>query len=362
MHRLEATLRLALCRGIGPLRGKELLDRCGDPSELFATSPGALETRYGIPPRIATCLQDPALAQAARAELADAARHGFRLLALGTPEYPRLLAHAPASPLILWVWGELGSADEVALAVVGTRKSTAYGRRQAARFVRELAQYGIPIVSGLARGIDAVAHEEALRAGTRTIAVLGSGLARVYPPEHRPLAARIARCGAVLSEFPLHMPPHAHNFPRRNRIIAGLSIGVLVIEGSAQSGTMITARHAAEQGRVVFALPGPIDSPNAGGVNELLRDGAVLTTSVGDILGELSELAPFLQAGPRTPESPALTPREHAILLALPPGVVTPDAAAHALRRPLADILAALTTLALKGYLRRSGKVLEKLP
>ena len=335
MDRIDALLRLVMCRGIGPLRGKEILERCGDPAALFALEARALEARTGLPPPLAA--------------------------PVGDPRYPPLLAHAPAHPLILWVWGEPPPHDAPPVAVIGTRRASAYGRRQAVRLVRELAAYDLPIVSGLARGIDRIAHEEALRAGTFTIAVLGSGIGRLYPPEHAALAGRIARAGAVLSELPLFTAPRAYHFPRRNRIIAGLSIGVLVVEGGTRSGTMITARHAAEQGRLVFAVPGPIDSSGSSGVNALLRDGAVLTTSAEDVLAEFGELYRLLKSRRRVCALPPLTPLESAVLDALPSGPVAPDAAAAALGRPIGDVLGAITALEIKGRLHRSGNTLERL-
>jgi DNA processing protein len=354
---LEGALRLSFCRGIGPRLGTSLLDRVRDPRVLF--SPGAGE--LGLPPGLLRRLQDPGAARAAEREIRDARARGYRLIAFAAPHYPELLRHLPDPPLVLRVWGELRRDDQLAVAVVGTRRATAYGRRQAARFTRELAGAGLVIVSGLARGIDGIAHEEALRAGGRTIAVLGSGLGRIYPPEHRDLAVRIAARGAVVSEFPLAAPPLSHNFPRRNRIISGLSLGVLVVEGSARSGAIITASFAAEQGRQVFAVPGHVDAPVAEGVNELLRDGATLAARPEDILTELGRVAPLPPAAGPKGAAPPLDAEEERVLAHTTPGRIDPEALAGRLALDVGHVLATLTSLEIKGYLRRFGDGLERI-
>jgi DNA processing protein len=214
---------------------------------------------------------------------------GYRLLVLGEPEYPPLLAATPDPPIALTVRGELLREDALAISIVGSRRATPYGRDTARRLSRDLASFGLTIVSGLARGIDAAGHEGALEAPGRTLAVLGSGLDQLYPPEHGKLAERIAARGAVLSEFDLDEPPHARNFPRRNRIITGLTLGTLVVEAAAKSGSLISARLALDQDREVFAVPGPIGSPGSEGVHGLLRDGARLVTRAEDVLEELRD-------------------------------------------------------------------------
>ncbi|MCZ7648548.1 MAG: DNA-processing protein DprA [Planctomycetota bacterium] len=229
----------------------------------------------------------------AEEELARAAEQGARLLLLSDPEYPRLLLNTYDPPPVLYVAGELRPEDALAVAIVGTRRGSAYGRKQAERLAAGLALGGFTVVSGLARGIDTLAHQGALDAGGgRTLAVLGTGLGRVYPPENQALYERIAKeGGAVLSELPLGTPPAAENFPRRNRIIAGLSLGVVVVEGSETSGALITARYAVDMDREVFAVPGPVDSPNARGPHRLIKQGARLVEDVEDILNELRHIA-----------------------------------------------------------------------
>jgi DNA processing protein len=201
--------------------------------------------------------------------------------------YPVLLRNIPDPPPVLYVEGELEPVDVQAVAIVGSRHATLYGIRIARTLAEELSRLGFTIVSGMARGIDRMAHEGALAAGGRTLAVLGCGLDVAYPPDHTQLRAQVAEAGALLTEFPLGSPPLAAHFPRRNRILSGLSLGVIVVEAAEGSGSLITAKLAAEQGREVFAVPGPIDAPTSRGTHGLLKQGAKLTETVDDILDEL---------------------------------------------------------------------------
>lgn len=215
------------------------------------------------------------------------ARHAVKVISFCDEEYPGILREIPDSPLVLYIKGTLSPENELALAVVGSRLASVYGLTMAEKFSISLVELGFTIVSGLARGIDTAAHRACLRAGGRTLAVLGSGLARIYPEENIRLANEITRRGALISEFPMDTPPYAVNFPRRNRIVSGLSLGVVVVEASERSGALITSRLALEQGREVFALPGKIDDQNSGGVHRLIKQGAKLTCCVDDILEEL---------------------------------------------------------------------------
>ena len=217
-------------------------------------------------------------------------RADVQIIAWGTPEYPTSLAEIPDPPPILYVKGSLTPADQLAVAMVGTRHASHYGLRQTERLTTSLALAGLTIVSGLARGIDAAAHRAALAAGGRTIAVLAGGLNEIYPPQHQELAQQICDRGALVSEVTFGTKPRRGCFPRRNRLISGLSQGVVITEASERSGALITARMAMEQGREVFAVPGPIDSPNSRGCHRLLRDGAKLVESVDDVLEELGPL------------------------------------------------------------------------
>ncbi|MBN1420079.1 MAG: DNA-processing protein DprA [Planctomycetes bacterium] len=319
----DPILRLARAPGVGPGMGWRLLARYPDPAALFRESEADLAEVVG--PAAARALRDPGVERAAEEEARRGSDAGFRMLAAGRPGYPDLLTWIADPPLVLWVRGEILPADALAIAVVGTRRPTVYGRRQAARFARELGRIGVCVVSGLARGIDGVAHAAALDAGGRTIAVLGSGLLRVYPPEHRALAARVARSGAVVSELPLTAPPLSHNFPRRNRILSGLSLGVLVVEAGLRSGALATANLAGGQGREVFAVPGRIDEPTAQGTNRLIRDGAKLATDLASVLGEFGDAWPSFRqliaeagAGVEAAEGPCLSAEALAVLRRLP--------------------------------------------
>jgi len=271
-----------------------LLDQLGSPAALFAAKPSTLSAA-GLDAGSAAWFATPDWAKV-DADLAWLESSGTTLLARGAPDYPPLLARAPEPPLLLFVRGAPEVLALPALAIVGSRNPTAPGRRDAAAFAHTLGGAGFTIVSGLALGIDAAAHEGALAAGAKTVAVCATGLDRVYPSSHRALAHRIAAQGALVSEFAPGTPPLKHHFPLRNRIIAGLSLGTLVVEAAAQSGSLITARLAGEAGRGVFALPGSIHNPLAKGCHRLIRDGATLVEDARDIVAELGDIAGIAHA------------------------------------------------------------------
>jgi DNA processing protein len=282
---------------------------------------------------------------------------GDRLLVLGLSDYPALLASIPDPPIVLTVRGSLLREDQLGIAIVGSRRATGYGRDVARRLSRELAAAGLTITSGLARGIDACAHEGALEAGGRTVAVLGSGLENLYPREHRRLADRIVENGALVSEFDLDEPPLPSNFPRRNRLITGLSLGTLVVEAAAKSGSLVSARLALDQNREVFAVPGPVSSPTSEGVHALIRDGARLVEKGADVLDELRpEVKDAL--GERRLAPPArrggggdLDPEERSILATLSSTheALDLDSVLAHLPLPVERALAALCRLELRG-------------
>jgi DNA processing protein len=222
-------------------------------------------------------------------ELAD--KYGVTPVPLGFPGYPPQLAEVATAPPVLYVRGAWAEADASAVAIVGSRACTPYGKRVAAEIARGLARAGVTVVSGLARGIDGAAHRGALEAGGRTIAVLAGGLCRIYPPEHTDLAAEVAAAGALMTETSMAQSPQPGMFPARNRIISGLSRGVVVVEANVGSGALHTVNHALEQGKEVFAVPGPVDSPASAGCLDLLRKGARLVRSADDILDDLKGLA-----------------------------------------------------------------------
>ena len=284
-------LALALVPGLGPKLTAALLERFGSPAAaLRATADELLEI-----PHIGEKLA-PALAAALRTvdvgpERALLARHNVRPVPLGFAGYPAPLAAVSAPPPLLYFRGAWTEADAGAIGIVGSRACTAYGRKIAEQLARDLVRAGFTIISGLARGIDGVAHRAALDAGGRTIAVLAGGLSKIYPPEHAELADEIAGRGALVTETPMTVEPQPGMFPARNRIISGLSRAIIVVEANAKSGALITATHAGEQGREVFAVPGPVDSGASAGCLELLRKGARLIRNADDVIEDLKGIA-----------------------------------------------------------------------
>ncbi len=288
---LAGWLRLTETGGVGPVTCRTLLAAFGLPQQVFTAARARLLELVG--PDVAAALQQPPrhFAELLARTLDwcdDPANH---VVTLADPRYPRLLLEITDPPPLLYVQGDANLLSTPALAIVGSRNASPQGRADARRFAETLAVRGHAIVSGLALGIDAAAHDGALAGGT-TVAVIGTGADIVYPSTHRALAHRIAATGAIVSELPLGTKPAAHQFPRRNRIIAGLSRGVLVIEAAARSGSLITARLASECGREVFAVPGSIHSPLSKGCHQLIRQGAKLVESVDDVLDELGGWAP----------------------------------------------------------------------
>lgn len=287
--RTRAILALRLVPGIGPRTLASLLDHLPDPAALLAGETAALE---GIP-NITKALLDK-IRQAARSskldnEVALLSRHQVLPLARGEPGFPEALSGLEGMPPLLYLAGQYVPGDHRAVAIVGSREPTPYGRRVAQRLARELAGAGITVVSGLARGIDGVAHEAALEAGGRTLAVLANGLAGIYPPEHATLAVRIRGSGGLFSEHPMGQKPQAGLFPSRNRLISALSLAVVIVEAQAKSGTLHTATHAAEQGKPLLAVPGPIDSPLSEGCHLLLREGALVCRGIEDVLEAIGQ-------------------------------------------------------------------------
>ncbi len=283
-------LRLNLVSGVGPRTRQLLCNRFGSINAVFRATTDELQTINGVGPKLARAIRDGADVTAAEQELARCRELGIDLYLREEEPYPSSLAEVPDPPDVLYCLGELQPVDAVAVAIVGSRKCTVYGRQQADRLASGLAKSGVTIISGLARGIDGVAHRAAIDAGGRTIAVMATGLATVYPPEHAELAEEVARHGALLSESALGQTPVAGLFPQRNRIISGMSLGVVIIEAARRSGALHTARHAMEQGRDVFAVPGRIDSLASEGCHDLIRDGVTLVRGVDDILNELGPL------------------------------------------------------------------------
>jgi DNA processing protein len=294
---LRAWLRLTNLQFSPRLTTALLTGFQNDPNALFAASDADLNAIPGFLTRHLARLRDPAFAPTDR-QVAWVERHSVRLVRLDQPEYPRLLRDISDPPPLLFVRGSLEETDRFAVGIVGSRHATPYGRNTAERLARELAGNGLAIVSGGAVGIDTAAHRGALAGGGRTLALLGCGLDVDYPRENRALFEQIVAHGALISEFPLGAQPEAWRFPARNRLISGMSLGVLVVEAPRQSGALITAARAAEQGRPVLAVPSNIDRPSGEGSNELLKDGAVPVTGVEDVLRALDILPASREAQP----------------------------------------------------------------
>jgi DNA processing protein len=296
----EHALWLALTRikGLGCISFKKLASHFADPTQSLSATAAELSAIEGIDRKAVDGLLAFTQWDEVEQEVQRAEEAGVKIIPFGSGIYPARLRSIADPPPCLYVKGEIRQQDDKAVAVIGTRSASHYGRRVARDLCRGLASLGFTVISGMARGIDGVAHDEALNAGGRTIAVLGSGVDRAYPPEHRKLYHRISENGAVISELPLGAPPLAFNFPARNRLISGLSAGVVVVEATEKSGSLITAAIALEQGREVFAVPGEVGSSRSRGGHRLIRQGAKLVENVDDIL---EEIAPQLVARDRQP-------------------------------------------------------------
>ncbi|MFJ4376003.1 DNA-processing protein DprA [Pseudomonas japonica] len=338
---LEARLRLQRLPEVGPRRFVKLIQAFGSASAALS-APASAWLALGIPQVACEARRSAAVRDGAAAAMRWLERPGQHLLMWDDGAYPALLAEISDPPPLLFVAGNAALVDKPQLAIVGSRRATPPALGTAAAFSRSLSRAGFVITSGLALGIDGAAHQAAVEAGGATIGVLGTGLEKLYPQRHLGLARRMLENGsALLSEFPLDAGPLAGNFPRRNRIISGLSLGVLVVEASLASGSLITARLAAEQGREVFAIPGSIHHPGAKGCHQLIRDGALLVESIEQILESLRGWQNLAPAPVDKPEHPLV-----ALLLAAPH---TSEGLALALGQPLAKVLAALTELELDG-------------
>jgi DNA processing protein len=339
-----------LVPGMGPARVARLVAHCGSPEAAWHADAFALAAA-GVEARAAAALQAARERIDLEAELRRAARAGVSLLSIESPAYPRLLREIPGAPPLIYVRGGLLEADDWAVAIVGTRAPSTYGREATYRLAGDLARAGVTIISGLALGVDALAHAAALEAGGRTVAVLGSGVDRPYPERNRKLAERIVEQGALVSDFPLGTAPVAANFPPRNRLISGLSKGTLVVEAGERSGALITVDFALEQGREVLAVPGSIFARQSAGANRLLRDGAGLVTCAEDVLAALEMTTSSVQREARA-ELPA-DPIEAALLALLGYEPQHIDELGRAAGLPAPAAAAALAVLELKGLVRQ---------
>ncbi len=354
---LADAVRLSLVPGVGPRLRKALLEAFGTAGAVFAAAPSDLRRVPGIGSELTRRIAVARDEIDVQAQLDLCAAHNIRILSDQDEDYPRTLREIHDPPGILFVRGKILPQDAIAMAIVGSRHATQYGLAQAERLAASLGRAGVTITSGLARGIDGAAHRGALAAGGRTLAVLGSGLLNLYPPEHAELSLEIAEHGAVISEAPPESPPMAGAFPQRNRIISGLSLGVLVVEASVQSGALISARHAMEQGRDVFAVPGRIDSRMSRGCHRLIRDGAKLVETPEDILEELGPLvAPAQNAEGNAVHHPAellLNEIEQQVLAAISLDATTIDAIVAHSGLPTGQVLSTLSVLEMRHLVKR---------
>lgn len=359
----ESYIALNMMDGIGPVKVRALVDALDSPENIFRASEADLRRVKGVGPELARRILSAPDSLDVAGEQRKADRHGIRIVTFVDEAYPAALKEIHDPPLALYVRGDLDPCDKHAVAVVGSRQATHYGRTVADRLSYQLGKTGFTVISGLARGVDAAAHEGALKAGGRTLAVIGSGLDRLYPPENRDLADRIAGSGAVLSEFHFGVEPSRTTFPMRNRIVSGLSGGVLVVEAGRGSGALITANQAMEQGRLVFAVPGRIDSPPSKGCHDLIKQGARLVDDLDDILEEFQYLLPPERAEQvkcldHRPEV-KLTEPEQQIVKALWEGPKNIDALTRETGLPIAEISMHAMTLEMKRVARMlPGRVL----
>lgn len=358
----DAELRDLICLtmvpGVGPLTGRALLERFGTAGRVLDATVASLRGVPGVGPKLAERIAQARQEFDPEAELECCRRAGTTPVARSDPSYPRPLLDIPDPPALIYRQGTYEPRDELAIALVGSRKCSPYGLRVAERLASALARVGLTVVSGLARGIDAAAHRGALRAGGRTLAVLANGLSQVYPPEHDELADAVAGSGALLSEMPMCQGPLAGLFPQRNRLIAGLCLGVVVVEATPRSGSLSTAHHAMEQNREVFAVPGPVDSLSSQGCHRLIRDGARLVETVDDILEELGPLVREVPAGAaepsvRHPAELTLSDLERSLLGRLDDRPQPVDVLISATGMTASQVMATLSVLEMRRLVRR---------
>ena len=356
---VRAVVRLHLADGVGAVTYGRLVKAFGSAEAALSSGPAEWIRVPHIGEKIVAAMS-AITDKDVDEELDVAAKTGARVLTQESVEYPLPLKHIDDPPAVLYVRGSLRESDAVSLGVVGSRRCTHYGLEQAQRFGELLGQAGLTVISGGARGIDTAAHRGSLRAGGRTVAVMGCGLCTHFPPENGELFESIVRDGrgALISELPMRTAVLAGNFPTRNRIISGLSLGVLIVEAARRSGSLITARQAAEQGKTVFAVPGRVDSPMSQGTNDLIRNGSILTQGLEDVLEQLGPVGQSLtaakEAEPMLPFAPAnMDATEQALWNALSAGPRTLDELVRATAVEPARAAAAMTMLVIKGAVKQ---------
>ncbi len=353
-------LALRSIPGVGLVLFQRLVTAFGDPAAVFEAPESELRAIKGVTPAVAAAILGFRDWDRWEAELKRLTTRGGRLVTLAESDFPSRLREIPFPPPFLYVQGDLSVCEGPAVALVGTRQASHYGLRMSRRLARELAEAGVTVVSGLARGIDTAAHAGALEAGGPTVAVLGCGLDVVYPPENKAYYDQIPGAGALVSEFPLGTPPEARNFPIRNRLISGLAQAVVVVEAGSRSGTYITVQYALDQGREVLAVPGPADAPTSQGPLRLIQQGARLAREAADIVAELprweSRPGPGTGQGvalsPPAPAKPASPRVEDPLLPFLGAEPLQLEELVGLSRLPAAEVLSRLTLLELQGLIR----------
>ena len=348
----EALIALNLLPDIGPVRVRNLLERFGNAATVLSAPVGELREVDKVGPKAAAAIVDWRNRVDLEAELKRIESFGAGIITSEDDSYPELLREIYDPPLVLYVRGELQLEDRHAIAMVGTRQSTLYGRQTAERLARQLAAAGVTVISGGARGIDSAAHEGALQSGGRTIAVLGTGLDIVYPAENIKLYERIAEQGAVITQFPFGRRGDKQSFPIRNRIVAGMTQGTVVVEANRASGALITANFAAEYGRTVYAVPGRIDSPRSAGCHDLIKDGAQLCESAEDVLAEFAHLNAITPEQDELP-MPTLTHPEQQVFNVLTHEEMQQDEIIRRSELPAAQVSVALLQLEMKRLIKQ---------
>lgn len=350
-------LMLSMIPGVGPLLRKELLDRFGSAERILSAGPSELREVPRLGPKLCRAITTAKETIDVDSEIERCRQHEISLVSQGQNGFPDALNEIPDPPAILYMRGQLLRQDELAVAIVGTRHATQYGRQQARRLASSLARAGITIVSGLARGIDTEAHQATLEAGGRTIAVLGSGLLNIYPSENKALAEQVVQNGALLSEYSTTAKPLRGSFPRRNRIVTGLCQGVIVVEAGDRSGALISARLSMEQGRDVFAVPGRVDSRTSRGCHRLIRDGAKLVETADDVLEELGPMFKATEdAEGREVHHPAelqLNDQERSVLEAIRNDPTSMDDVIAGCGLPIHRVLSTISVLEMRRLVRR---------
>jgi DNA processing protein len=356
-----AWLALSTAPNLGPVRILQLLKQFGTPEKILAASKSVLQNLAGINSGIASAIKDKVDYKKAEEQLAILQKSPYSLVTLNCPEYPESLKNIYDPPPFLFYEGSLECLQNPRIAIVGPRASSSYGRMMAEKLARQLVEAGFTIISGFARGIDTIAHRTAIEARGLTAAVFGCGIDTIYPPENKSIYRNLILNGCAISEFFLREKPEAMYFPRRNRIISGLSLGVLIIEAADKSGALLTAQHALDQGREVFAVPGNITSRTSKGTNRIIKEGAKLVTSVEDILEELRFLVPRAKPGRSNKLAPKLHGIQKKIYELLGDQPIQIDKLVKLAGMPVAEALEVLLELELNGHVKQlAGKKFVK--